>query len=335
MFKKVLIILVLVIFLVISFSGSTLAKDSPIIIKLIHALPEDTPQHVGALAFKKMVEERTDGAVEVQVFPASQLGSDIEAVEMMQSGAIQASVAPTAKMSVFDPRLQLIDLPFLFPNREITHKVLDSDLANDLFQPLEKIGLKGLAFWESGFKQVTANREIRKPEDFKGLKVRVMESPLLIEQYRTLGANPVPIAFAEVYNALQQGVVDAQENPLVSITKMRFYEVQSHMMMTNHGYLGYAFLLSKAFWDKLSPEHQEIISKAALEAAQLERQEVADREGGFIKTIEDSGTIVVRFTEEELKEFANAMKPVHEKFADLIGRDLLQKVYDMIEELQK
>jgi len=335
MFKKVLIILVLVIFLVISFSGSTFAKDSPIIIKLSHALPEDTPQHVGALAFKKMVEERTDGAVEVQVFPASQLGSDIEAVEMMQSGAIQASVAPTAKMSVFDPRLQLIDLPFLFPNREITHKVLDSDLANDLFLPLEKIGLKGLAFWESGFKQVTANREIRKPEDFKGLKVRVMESPLLIEQYRTLGANPVPIAFAEVYNALQQGVVDAQENPLVSITKMRFYEVQSHMMMTNHGYLGYAFLLSKAFWDKLSPEHQEIISKAALEAAQLERQEVADREGGFIKTIEDSGTIVVRFTEEELKEFANAMKPVHEKFADLIGRDLLQKVYDMIEELQK
>lgn len=335
MFKKVLIILVLVIFLVISFSGSTFAEDSPIIIKLSHALPEDTPQHVGALAFKKMVEERTDGAVEVQVFPASQLGSDIEAVEMMQSGAIQASVAPTAKMSVFDPRLQLIDLPFLFPNREITHKVLDSDLANDLFQPLEKIGLKGLAFWESGFKQVTANREIRKPEDFKGLKVRVMESPLLIEQYRTLGANPVPIAFAEVYNALQQGVVDAQENPLVSITKMRFYEVQSHMMMTNHGYLGYAFLLSKAFWEKLSPEHQEIISKAALEAAQLERQEVADREGGFIKTIEDSGTIVVRFTEEELKEFANAMRPVHEKFADLIGRDLLQKVYDMIEELQK
>ena len=253
----------------------------------------------------------------------------------MQSGAIQASLVPTAKLSGFDPSLQLIDLPFLFPNREITHKVLDSDLSNDLFKPLENIGLKGLAFWESGFKQITANKEIRKPEDFKGLKVRVMESPLLIEQYRTLGANPVPIDFAEVYNALQQGVVDGQENPLVSITKMRFYEVQSHMMMTNHGYLGYALLFSKAFWDKLSPGHQEIISKAALEAAQLERQEVANREDGYIKIIEDSGTIVVRFTEEELKEFAKAMKPVHEKFADIIGRDLLQKAYDMIEELQK
>jgi tripartite ATP-independent transporter DctP family solute receptor len=335
MYRKALVILISVILLVIGFSGSIFAEDNPIIIKLSHALPEDTPQHVGALAFKKMVEERTDGAIEVQVFPASQIGSDVEAVEMMQSGAIQASLVPTAKMSVFDPSLQLIDLPFLFPNREITHKFLDSEIADDLFKPLENIGLKGLAFWESGFKQITANKEIRKPEDFKGLKFRVMESPLLIEQYKTLGANPVPIDFAEVYNALQQGVVDGQENPLVSITTMRFYEVQSYMMMTNHGYLAYAFLFSKAFWDKLSPEHQEIISKAALEAAQLERQEVANREEGYIKIIGDSGTIIVRFTEEELKAFANAMKPVHEKFADLIGRDLLQKAYNMLEKLKK
>jgi tripartite ATP-independent transporter DctP family solute receptor len=332
MFKKVLIILVLVIFLIIGLGGATFAAT---IIKLSHDLPEDTPQNVGALVFKKMVEERTGGAFEVLIFPAGQLGTDIESVEMMQSGAIQASLVPTAKLSGFDPSLQLIDLPFLFPNREITYKVLDSDLADNLFKPLENIGLKGVAFWESGFKKITANKEIRKPEDLKGLKFRVMESPLLIEQYKTLGANPIPIDFAETYNALQQGVVDAQENPLVSITKMRFYEVQSHMMLTNHGYLGYAFLFGKAFWDKLSPEHQEIISKAALEAAQLERQEAANREDGFVKIIEDSGTIVVRLTEEELKEFANAMKPVHEKFADVIGRDLLQKAYDMIEELQK
>lgn len=310
-------------------------KQEKLVIKLGHDLLEDTPQHLGALEFKKMVEERTNGRVEVQVFPAGQLGTDIETAEMMQVNTVQAGLVPTAKLSGFHAPLQLIDLPFLFPNREVTYKVLDSELAQDLFKPMEKIGFKGLAFWESGFKQFTANKEIRKPSDFEGMKFRVMESPLLIAQFKALGANPVPIDFAETYNALQQKVVDGQENPLVSITKMRFYEVQSHMMLSNHGYLAYAFLMSKAAWDSLSAEDQEIVQKAALEAATFERNETVKREDGFIKTIEDSGTTVVRLTDEEIAAFAEAMKPVHKEFEEAIGKELLEKAYDLIEKYQQ
>ncbi|SDK94500.1 TRAP transporter substrate-binding protein [Natronincola ferrireducens] len=306
-----------------------------IVIRLGHDLLEDTHQHYGALEFKKMVEEKTDGRIEVQVFPAGQLGTDIEIAEMMQSNAVEAGLVPTAKLSGFHAPLQLIDLPFLFPSREITYKLLDSELADDLFQPMEKIGLKGLAFWESGFKQFTANKEIRKPSDFEGLQIRVMESPLLIAQYRALGANPIPIDFSETYNALQQGVADGQENPLVSIAAMRFYEVQSHMTLSNHGYLAYALLFSNSFWDRLSPEDQEILQTAAREAGVLERQEAIRREEGFIETIESSGTTVIRLSDEEMAAFSEAMKPVHEEFADVIGRDLLQKAYDLIEEFQK
>lgn len=342
--KKVIslsLIMVLVLILAAGCSSNTPAGGSndgggqqKIVMKLGHDLLEDTPQHYGALEFKKMVEEKTDGRIEVQIFPAGQLGTDIETAEMMQSNTVEAGLIPTAKLSGFHAPLQLLDLPFLFPSREVTYKVLDSELAEDLFGPMEKIGLKGAAFWESGFKQFTANNEIRKPSDFEGLKIRVMESPLLIAQYRALGANPVPIDFSETYNALQQKVVDGQENPLVSITKMRFYEVQNYMTLSNHGYLAYAFLFSKGFWDSLSAEDQEILFQAAREAATLEREETVRREDGFIKTIEESGTIVTRLSDEEMATFAETMKPVHEEFADVIGRDLLQKTYDLIQQFE-
>lgn len=309
--------------------------SSPIVIKLSHDLLENTPQHLGALEFERIVEEKTKGALDVQIFAASQLGTDVEVTEMMQTNTVQAGLIPTAKLSGFDPQLQLVDLPFIFPDRETTYKVLDSDLMDDLFKPLEAIGLKGIAFWESGFKQITANQEIRSPKDFLGMKVRVMESPLLIEQYKAVGANPTAIDFAETYNALQQNVVEAQENPLVSIVSMKFYEVQSHLMLSNHGYLAYAFLFSKTFWDTLTPEHQTIIEEAALEAATLEREETAKREETYVKTIADSGTTIVRLTDAEVEEFRKAWRPVHDKFRNIIGAELLKKAYDKVEEYSK
>lgn len=306
----------------------------PIIVKFSHDLQQGTPQDIGAAEFKRIVEEQTDGRYEIQIFPSGQLGTDIESAEMMQTNTIQAGLVPTAKLSGFSPTVQLIDLPFLFPTREITYEVLDSEIIDEMFAPLEDSNLIGTAVWESGFKQMTANKEIRKPQDFEGLKVRVMESPLLIEQYSTLGANPVPIDFAEVYNALQQNVVDAQENPLVSITKMRFYEVQSHMMLSNHGYLGYAFLFSKGFWESMSEEDQAIFKAASREAATLEREETVSQEEGFLEEIRESGTTIVEWTPEEMEAFSEAMKPVHAHFAESIGEELLEKTYDMIESLQ-
>ena len=304
-------------------------------IQLSHDLPEDTPQHMGSLKFKEIVESNSGGEIQVEVFPAGQLGSDIETVELMQVGSIQASLVPTAKLSGFDPTLQIADLPFLFPSKEVCYCVLDSDVGDRLLSGLENIGLYGAAFWESGFKQLTADKPIRRPEDYKGLKIRVMESPILIEQFKAMGANAIPINFSEVYNALQQGVVDGQENPLVSITKMRFYEVQDYMTLSYHGYLGYAFLFSKIFWDELSPEQQTLLKNAAVEAAQYERQLTADMENGFIQTIKESGTEVIELTDEERKAFEDATKSVHEKFADSIGQENLDMVYAKIKECAK
>jgi C4-dicarboxylate-binding protein DctP len=161
-----------------------------------------------------------------------------------------------------------------------------------------------------------------------------MESPLLIPQYKTLGAAPVPINFAEVYNALQQGVVDGEENPLVSIVNMKFYEVQDVVTISNHGYLAYAFLFSDEFFQSLTPEQQEILTSAARDAAAIERQETVDRETGVIEKIEASGTTVNYLTEAESQAFAEALQPVHVQFAYKIGRDLMDKAYAKIEALQ-
>lgn len=313
-------------------AGGQGEDEGPISIKLSHDLPEDTPQHAGSVRFKELVEERSGGRLEVQVFPAGQLGSDIETVELMQTGSIEASLVPTAKLSGFDATLQIADLPFLFPSKEVTYCVLDSEVGLSLLSGLEDIGLKGLAFWESGFKQLTASFDISGPDAYDGKKIRVMESPILIEQFRAMGANAIPIDFAEVYNALQQGVVDGQENPLVSITKMRFFEVQDYMAISNHGYLAYAFLFAKSFWDGLDADLQQIIQEAAIEAAAYERQLTADMEQGFIDTIRESGTTIIELTDAEREAFQEATKPVHDMFADQIGRDVLDAVYAKIEE---
>lgn len=320
--------------LMVGTSDLAAAKEKPIVIKLSHDLNEGTPQDVGAKYFERLVEERTEGKVDVRVFPSGQLGDDVEIAEMLQTSTVQAGLIPTAKLSGFTSTVQLYDLPFLFPNKEIAYSVFDSDLTDEVFAELEKVGMVGISVWESGFKQFTSNIPVREPSDFQGQKIRVMQSPLLIAQYKAVGAVPSVIAFPEVYNALQQGVVDGQENPLVSITNMKFYEVQKSMTLSNHGYLGYAFLFSKATWEKFDAETRGIIKQAAIEAAKVERDETAAQEAGFLKTIADSGTQVIELTEEQRLAFEKAMKPVHAQFADAIGKELLQKTYDMIDSLR-
>jgi C4-dicarboxylate-binding protein DctP len=303
--------------------------------KFGHDMPEDSAQHVAALKYAELVKERTKGQVEVKVFPAQQLGTDPEMVQQAQMGTLEIVLPPTAKISGFAAQLQLADLPFLFPSKEICYQVLDGPVGDKLLALLDAKGLKGVSFWESGFKQITANKAIRKPEDFAGMKVRVMESPLLIAQYKQVKANPVPIDFAETYNALQQGVVDAQENPLVSIVNMKFYEVQKYTMLSNHGFLGYAFLFSKKVYDGLPADIQKTMRDTARELASFERQDTARREAGYIERIQKGGSQVVTLTPQELQGFAKAFQPVHQQFAKTIGEDLLNEAYAHIEKLRK
>jgi C4-dicarboxylate-binding protein DctP len=298
--------------------------------KFHHDLPEDSAQHVAALEFKAEVEARSGGEIEVQIFPNNSLGNDVEATQQMQIGAVQSGIIPTAKLSNFVPAFQIIDLPFMFPSPEVAHTVLDGPAGQQLLDTLDEVGLKGLTFWESGFKQFTCNHAVNAPADFNGHKVRVMESPIIMEQFKALGANPVPIAFMETYNALQQKVVECQENPLVSITKMKFYEVQSDVIISNHAYLGYAFIVSKRWFDGLSEENREIVASSAVQFTPLEREETARREAGYLQTIRDSGTNVSELNAEQLKEFQDATRSVHDKFSEQIGKDLLDAFYQEI-----
>ena len=325
-------VLVLVLGLLVPSGAMAAAKWN---MKFGHDMPEDSAQHVAALKYAELVKERTKGQVEVKVFPAQQLGTDPEMVQQAQMGTLEIVLPPTAKISGFAAQLQLADLPFLFPSKETCYQVLDGPVGDKLLALLDAKGLKGVSFWESGFKQITANKAIRKPEDFAGMKVRVMESPLLIAQYKQVKANPVPIDFAETYNALQQGVVDAQENPLVSIVNMKFYEVQKYTMLSNHGFLGYAFLFSKKVYDALPADIQKVMRDTARELASFERQDTARREAGYIERIKKGGSQIVELTPQELQAFEKAFRPVHQQFAKTIGEDLLNDAYAHIEKLRK
>ena len=305
------------------------------VMKFGHDMPEDSAQHAAALKYRDLVKERTNGRVEIRVFPAQQLGTDPEMVQQAQMGTLEIVLPPTAKISGFAPALQLADLPFLFPSKEICYQVLDGPVGDKLLAMLDAKGLRGVSFWESGFKQMTANKPIKKPEDFAGMKVRVMESPILIAQYKQVKANPIPIDFAETYNALQQGVVEAQENPLVSIVNMKFYEVQKYTMLSNHGFLGYAFLFSKKVYDGLPADIQKILRDTARELAAFERQETARREGGYVERIKKGGSQIVEFTPQERQAFEKAFLPVHKQFEKVVGEDLLKEAYAHIDTLRK
>lgn len=308
-------------------------SDATYTIRLAHAVAENTPAHQAAVNFGKKVEEQTNGDVKVEVYPNGTLGGNTDSAEMLQANTLQAALIPTATLCTSYAPLQVLDLPFLFTDREVAYQIFDSEEFMDLFVPdLRDLDLEFVALWESGFKQFTSNNKITSPDDFNGLTFRIMESPLLRVQYQTLGANPVGIDFSELYNALQQGVCDGEENPLVSIVSSKFYEVQTNVTLSNHGYLPYAFLFSKTFWQGLPEEYQDIIHKAAVEGAAENRQLTAAAEEGYIKTIEDSGTEVYVLSPEEIEVFVEVMKPVHEEFRDVIGSDILDAVYGLIDQ---
>ncbi len=310
------------------------SADAKTVLKFHHDLPEDSAQHVAAEKFRDLVAERTKGEIDVQIFPNNGLGDDVQAAQQMQFGAIEGGIIPTAKLSNFQPSMQLPDLPFLFPSPEVAHKFLDSEVGDELLATLDKAGLKGVTFWESGFKQFTCNNAVEKPEDFKGRKVRVMESPIIIAQFRALGSTPAPIAFSETYTALQQRVVDCQENPLVSIVNMKFHEVQTNTIISNHAYLGYAFVFSKKWFEAQDEATQKVLFDTAREVTAFQREETARREKGYIETISKSSTNLTTLPDEHRGAFEEATRPVHDQFKDAIGADLMEKTYKKIEELR-
>lgn len=294
------------------------AKELPsMTIQLSHNQPESSPEHAGSVAFKKKLEELSGGKITVEIFPSMQLGSMREQAESVQMGSHQMTIQPIAVMTPFVEELQIVDFPFLFPSSDVMWKVLDGEAGDKLLAKAEEKQFKGLGFWGSGFKQFTTKgKEIHKPEDFVGVKMRVMPSPLLLAQYKAWGANPVPIEYAELYNALQQNIVDGQENPIQTIAMNKFYEVQDNLILSNHGYLAYVFVANKAWFDGLPEEYKEMVIEAEKAGREVERKTLEDKEAEFLQEIKQSDINVYELTAEEREAFREASKPVHEEFAE-------------------
>src|SRR5690242_9539472 len=243
------------------------SAQSPIIIKFSHVVATDTPKGKAAEKFKELAEKYTNGKVKVEVYPNSTLYKDKEELEALQLGAVQMLAPSNSKFGPIGIKdFEVFDLPFLLPNIEALRKVTDGPIGQKMLKLLDSKGMVGLAYWDNGFKEMSANKPLHMPEDYKGQKFRIQSSKVLEAQFRLLGAIPQVMAFSEVYQALQTGVVDGQENTPSNIYTQKFYEVQKYTALTNHGYIGYVVVVNKKFWEGLPADVRGQLEKAMNEA---------------------------------------------------------------------
>jgi len=302
------------------------------VIKFSHVVSPNTPKGKAADYFAKRVEELSNGRIKVEVYPNAQLGKDKVILRKMKFNTVQMAAPSFSKFTGLVPQLGLFDLPFLFKSEQHLHKVLDGEVGQKLLDMVTKKGYVALAYWDNGFKQLTdSKRPLIKPEDCKGLKFRVMSSKVLIEQFKALGAIPVVLPFSEVYSALQQGVVDGQENTISNIYTKKFYEVQKYMTMSNHGYLGYMVVMSKKFWNKLPDDLKAVVKKAIREATTKERiwaKELNEQQLNEIKKYaQETGKLRIDYLTPEQRElWEKKLRSIYPKFYDTIGKDLIEEV---------
>ena len=303
----------------------------PIVIKFSHVVAPDTPKGKAAEYFKKLAEERTQGQVKVEVYPNSQLYKDKEELEALQMGVVQMLAPSLAKFGPLGVRdFEVFDLPYLFDSYDSLHQVTQGPLGKELLNKLENKGILGLGFWDNGFKQMSANKPLRKPADFKGLKMRIQSSKILDAQMRALGANPQVMAFSEVYQALQTGVVDGTENPPSNFYTQKMHEVQKYLTLSNHGYLGYAVIVNKKFWEDLPAAIRVELEKSMAEATQYANDIAKQENDDALEQVKASGkTTVLTLTPEEKLAWRKVLLPVH-KTQDRVPQELIAKIYQAI-----
>jgi len=305
------------------------ASAEQIVIKFSHVVAPETPKGKGAEKFRELAEQYTNGAVKVEVYPNSQLYKDKEELEALQLGAVQMLAPSLAKFGPLGVKeFEVFDLPFIFADKAALLKVTHGDIGKQLFAKLEDKGIKGLAYWNNGFKIMSANSPLHVPDDFLGLKMRIQSSKVLEAEMKALGAVPQVMAFSEVYQALQTGVVDGTENPPSNMYTQKMHEVQTHATLSNHGYLGYAVIVNKKFWDELPDDVRGNLEKALAEAT-LFANDIAQAENDkALAAMKESGkTEFYELTAEDRAQWMAALKPVHDEMAERVGKDLIQSVY--------
>jgi len=312
-----------------AFGTTTLWAQEPIVIKFSHVVAIDTPKGKGAEFFKKRAEELTAGKVKVDVYPNSSLYKDKEEMESLQLGAVQMLAPSLAKFGPLGVKeFEVFDLPYLFDNYGELHKVTQGPIGKQLLDKLDAKGIKGLAYWDNGFKVMSSNKPIRTAADYKGQKMRIQSSKVLEAQMRSLGVLPQVMAFSEVYQALQTGVVDGTENPPSNLYTQKMHEVQKYVSVSDHGYLGYAVITNKKFWDGLPADIRGKLEQAMKEATAYANKIAKEENDQALEAVKKSGkSQVVVPTAQEKAALKRALVKTHDEVGGRVGKDLIQSIY--------
>ena len=317
---KNLVVILVACIMILTLSSAAGARSY----KLGHVGPPTHPYQLGSLKFAELVKQRTNGAIVIDCFPSSQIGNERDLIEGLPLGTVDFVVTSTGPLFSFEPKFGSTDLPFIFRDLNHAYKVLDGEVGASLYKTLEAKGIKGLSWFENGFRQVTnSRRAINHPEDLKGLKLRTMENPIHVAFFRLLGVNPTPMAFGEVFSALEQKVVDGQENPVGAIVAAKFFEVQKYLAMTGHVYTAVPLLTSIQVFNSFTPDQQKIILQAAKESSMYERNLLAEQEKTGIEDLKKKGMVITYPDRTKLRE---ATGPVYKQFEGQIGRPLIDKI---------
>jgi C4-dicarboxylate-binding protein DctP len=303
--------------------------QQPIVIKFSHVVANDTPKGKAADYFAKRAGELTKGKVKVEVYANSTLYKDKEEMEALQLGAVQMLAPSLAKFGPLGVKeFEVFDLPYIFDNYEELHKVTQGPAGQQLLAKLEPKGIKGLAYWDNGFKSFSANKPLKTPADFKGLKMRIQSSKVLEAQMRAVGSLPQVMAFSEVYQALQTGVVDGTENPISNLYTQKMHEVQKHLTLSEHGYLGYAVITNKKFWDGLPADVRGQLEQAMKESTDHANKIAKEENDASLEAVKKSGkTQVYAPTPEERLALKKSLVKAHSEMESRIGKDLIQSIY--------
>ncbi|MCM2253416.1 MAG: TRAP transporter substrate-binding protein, partial [Ramlibacter sp.] len=309
-------------------AGGSFAAE-PIVIKFSHVVAADTPKGKGADKFRELAEKYTAGAVKVEVYPNSTLYKDKEEMEALQLGSVQMLAPSLSKFGPLGVReFELFDLPYIVDSYDDLHKLTSGPVGQQLLARLEPRGIKGLAYWDNGFKVMSANAPIRTPEDLKGKKMRIQSSKVLEEQFREVKALPQVLAFSEVYQALQTGVVDGTENTISNYYTQKVHEVQKHITVSDHGYIGYALITNRKFWDGLPANVRSQLERAVKESSEYANRIAKEENDAALEAVRKSGKSEIYMpTEAERLAFKKAFVPMHRKMEARIGAETIQAVY--------
>ncbi|SBW07769.1 Tripartite ATP-independent periplasmic transporter solute receptor, DctP family [uncultured delta proteobacterium] len=321
--KRTLLLFLSLALTMILFTGTGLCAQKPITLKLAHVLAVNGHYEAGAKKFAEIVKEMSGGSIIVETYPGGVLGSERDMIEGMQLGTLDLGMVSSAPLGGFLPEMMLFDLPFIFRDRPHAWGIADGPIGTELLQRLEKKKIVGLAYWENGFRMIFSTFPIKAPSDLKGRKIRVMENKVHMRAFEALGAIPTPMAYGELFTALQQKTIDGAENSIICLTTDKFQEVCGNLALTGHFWGVVPFLMSKTVHDKLTPEQRKIIKDAAIKARDWQRQYTVDNEGRYLEELKKFG---MNITEVDRNAFREICAPIYKEFYGTIPQEMIEAV---------